>query len=71
MPSLVSISFISDNVMKFGVIKTSFGMIICMKITANTIEEPLKSITPNAYAARVEVTNCTAKVQITRVSVFR
>ena len=64
-------SFISDRVIKLGVMSTSLGMIICMKITANTMDEPLKFITPRAYAARVDVTNCTAKVQTTRVSVLR
>jgi hypothetical protein len=38
----------SLSTIKFGVIKTSFGTIICINIITNTIATPLKSITANA-----------------------
>ena len=35
-PSLESIRPISERVMKFGMIRTSLGMMICMKMITNT-----------------------------------
>ena len=48
MPTFVSVSPRSARVIKLGVMRTSFGMMICMKITANTRVCPLKSMTASA-----------------------
>lgn len=36
IPSLVSINPISERVMKFGIISTSLGIMICIKMITNT-----------------------------------
>jgi ABC-type glycerol-3-phosphate transport system permease component len=57
MPNFVSMKPISERVIKLGIINTSLGMIICMKIMTITRDCPLKRYIASAYPAKVEVKN--------------
>ena len=70
-PSLVSYRPSSERVMKFGMISTSLGMMICMKMTMKTSACPLKLKNAREYAASVEVTNWMQNVPTTRMIVLR